>query len=198
MDRLVNLAAEWSGATAPIHQPHIERLLVKYDIPKAIGKLIGVGRVRVEGHHFDPDHNGREMMLITIFKFPPYLSNGSPRLVNEIIDIIAFDPATPSQWWSRCGNVAVLGEEMRYSLDEKSVLAVGNPLSWLRKGAMGVCPVDPDPAPVRDVLILLPSIYVEEEDVELGRKIKRLLDHHCNNVPTVYVRRRGEVEHDRT
>jgi hypothetical protein len=30
---------------------------------------------------------------------------------NGIVDLLAFRPAEPGRWWSRCGIVAALGEE---------------------------------------------------------------------------------------
>ena len=187
-----DLEAEWSAATAGVRERHLAPLRLRYGIPvMAIMERVGVARVRVEGDAYEPDADGFEALVVASFTDPPRRPDGRWRAPNEIIDIIAFNPAEPGRWWSRCGIVAALGEESVSDFSDDPVRVWRNPLAWLRAGATGICPVSPDPAAVRDALLRLPGITVAEEDADQGREIERLLAKHWNRVPPIYVIQRA-------
>ncbi len=190
MARPIDLEAEWSAATAAVRQRHLDPLLLRYSIaPVTILNRLGVARARVEGDHYAPCDDGVEMVQIATFEAPPRLPDGRWRAPNPVVDLIAFRPTEPGRWWSRCGIVAALGEEMIGDFSDDPVRVWPDPLRWLRSGASGVCPVSPDPAAVRDVLLRLPGIVAE--DVAHGREIERLLERHWNRLPPIYVAERA-------
>lgn len=161
-------------------------MCLRYNIPPtAILDRIGVTRVRVEGAFYEPASDGVEMVLIASFEVPPRLPDGRWRVSNEVVDLLAFRPVDPSRWWSRRGIVAALGEESLPSFDDASVWVWRDPLAWLKSGAIGICPIDPDPASVRDVLLQLPGI--DAEDVAHGREIESLMSRSWTRLPPIYV-----------
>lgn len=189
MGRPVDLAAEWAAATAAVRQKHLDVLTNKHGIPApVILDRLGVARVRVEGDTYEPDDDGAEVVQVACFASPPRLPDGRWRAPNEIIDLIAFRPAEPGRWWSRCGIIAALGEEMLSDFSLDPVRVWREPLAWLRSGATGICPVTSDPGAVRDVLLRLPGIVAE--DVAHGREIERLMARHWNRLPPIYVAER--------
>lgn len=186
MARPIDLEAEWSSATAAVRRRHLDPLRLRYGIPPpTILDRLGVARVRAQGDTYEPDADGVEAVLIASFAAPPRLSDGRWRAPNPVVDLIAFRPAEPARWWSRCGIVAALGEEMIGDFSDDPVPVWRDPLAWLRSGAAGICPVSPDPAAVRDVLLRLPGIVAE--DVAHGREIERLMARHWNRLPPIYV-----------
>ena len=190
MARPNDLAVEWPAATAAVGQRHLDALLIRYGIPATtMLDRLGVARVRVEGDHCEPDDDGAEVVLIASFEAPPRLPDGRWRAPNEVVDLIAFRPVEPGRWWSRRGIVAALGEESPPDFSDDPVPVWRNPLAWLRAGATGICPVSPDPAAVRDVLLRLPGIVVE--DVAHGHEIERLMARHWNRLPPIYVAERA-------
>lgn len=186
MARPVELAAELAAATAAVRRKHLLDLSSRYGIPMStIMERIGVCRVRVEGDHYVLDAYGIEMVIVACFKAPPRLRDGRWRAPSEIIDLIAFDPAAPGRWWTRCGLVAALGEEMLSEFSDDLVRIWRSPLAWLKAGAVGICPVSPDPVAVRDVLIRLPDIV--PEDLAHGREIRRLLMQDWTRKPKIHI-----------
>ena len=187
-----DLEAEWSAATAAVRQRHLDPLRLRYGIPPmTIMERVGVARVRVEGDHYEPADDGVEVVVVAAFEGPPRLPDGRWRAPNQIVDLVVFRPAEPTRWWSRCGIVAALGEEMLSDFSDDPVQVWRNPLAWLRAGAVGVCPVSRAPAAVRVVVVRLPGITVAEEDADQGREIERLLAKHWNRVPPIYVIQRA-------
>lgn len=186
MSRPIDLAAEWAAATAAVRQRHIDLLRTHYGIPlTAIIDRLGVARVRVEGSRYDPEDGGSEMAIVGCFVAPPRMPDGRWRCPNEVVDLLAFRPVDPRRWWSRCGIVAALGEESLASFDDASVWVWRDPLKWLQAEATGICPVDPDCAAVRDVLLRLSGI--DAEDVAHGREVKALMLRSWTRLPPIYV-----------
>lgn len=185
MARPIDLVHEWSAATSAVRQRHLDPLRLRYGIaPPTILDRLGVARVRVEGDCYEPDDDGVEMVLVASFAAPPRLPDGRWRAPNEVVDLVAFRPADPGRWWTRCGIVAGLGEESLSDFGDAPVPAWRSPLAWLRAGAAGICPVA-EPAAVRDVLLRLPGIVAES--VDHGRELERLMARHWNRVPLIYV-----------
>jgi hypothetical protein len=184
------LTAEWAAATGAVRERHINLLWTRYGIPPtAIIDRLGVARVHTESSLYDPADGGTEMAIVGCFAAPPRMPDGRWRFPNDVVDLIAFRPAEPSRWWSRCDFIAALGEESLPAFSDDPVHVRRNPLAWLQSGAAGICPVSPDPAAVRDVLIRLPGIVAE--DVNHGRKIERLMARHWNEMPAIYVTERA-------
>ena len=180
-----DLAAEFATATSAMRRHHLDAMCLRYNIPPtAILDRIGVTRVRVEGAFYEPASDGIEMVLVPSFEAPPRLPDGRWRAPNEVVDLLAFRPADPGRWWSRRGIVAALGEESLTSFDHASVWVSRDPLKWLQVGATGICPVDLDPAAVRDVLLRLPGI--DAEDVAHGREIEALMSRSWTRLPPIY------------
>ena len=186
MARPVDQAVEWAAATSAMRRRHLDAMCLQYNIPPtAILDRIGVTRVRVEGAFYEPASDGMEMLLIASFEAPPRLPDGRWRVPNEVVDLLAFSPADPSRWWSRRGIVAALGEESLSDLSDAPVPVWRTPLAWLRSGTTGLCPIDPDPAAIRDVL--LTCKFLAPEDLEHGRTLDRLNARHWNRVPVILV-----------
>ncbi len=186
MTRPVDLAAEWAAATAAVRASHINLLQTRYGIPlAAIIDRLGVARVSIENSDCDLENGGTETIIVGCFVAPPRMPDGSWRSPNEVVDLLVFRPAEPARWWLRCGIVAALGEEAMPNFSDAPVPVWRDPLAWLKSGAIGICPVDPDPASVRDVLLRLPSI--DAEDVAHGREIESLMSRSWTRLPPIYV-----------
>ncbi len=180
------ISAEWAAGTAAVRQRHGDALRRIYGVPmQTIIDRVGVSRIRPEGTHYEPDDDGIEVVLIACYEAPPRLPDGRWRASNEVIDLVAFRPADPHHWWSRRGLVAALGEEGLSDFCDEPVPVWGDPLTWLRAGATGICPVSDDPGAARDVLIRLPGIVAM--DANHGREIRRLLDRQWNKLPAIFV-----------
>lgn len=187
MVRPLDLAAEWSAATAAMRGHHLDTLRQRCGIPLAVIRdRMGVARIHLQGTFYTPSIDGEEVAaLIATFEAPPHLSDGRWRCPNPVRDIVAFRPAEPGYCWSRCGIVAALGEEMQSDFSDAPVPVWRTPLAWLKAGATGLCLVDPDPAVVRDVLMRCQSLVAE--DAGHGREIQRLMEKHWNRLPPIYV-----------
>ena len=63
-----------------------------------------------------------------------------------IIDIVAFDPEKPDEWFLRTGNAWALGmdaiAEARDNWTGNRIFLSATPLDWLRAGMRGACVID--------------------------------------------------------
>lgn len=155
-----NLVDHWLALPSPDLA-----VLRRHGIPYKAAQLVGgVRRGR----------NGR--MLVPVWDDPPsiYRSVDDPVL----LAIIAIDPAQPDRWDIVAGDdhTAILGEcVLREAVWYSEPLPVfRNPLSWLRSGGAGVCPL----AWQRFAQEMLwhPEIELVAEDIETGDALKRAID----------------------
>lgn len=100
---------------------------------------LGLARVEVLGAGlWQPCEAGREMLVIPVDD------------EEQMIDLVAFDPADPDAWCLRTGAAWTLGEaavwramsEQSWGLKEHVLHLTPNPLEWLRAGGEGACVVD--------------------------------------------------------
>lgn len=80
----------------------------------------------------------------------------------KIIDLVAWHPADPSQWWLRSNLGSILGEDCLFQQDcSGEIVLHGQPLDWLCAGGSGVCILDWE-APELRQLVLFETIIVPD------------------------------------
>lgn len=98
--------------------------------------LVGVSRVEIsKDEKWAPADQGRIMLTVAVYE------------ADAITDIVAFDPASPNEWFLRTGNAWALGiNAIEAATDifdaSNSVFLHATPLDWLRYGMGGACVLD--------------------------------------------------------
>lgn len=136
---MIDLTVEFNNAILAIEQRHCDRL-VAAGVPECIAKPTegrhewGVMKVRPEGrYHFIPDpDDGREAFVSLAF----YRGN--------IVDLIAWHPAAPTNWRWRVGETPILNVDvMEQKWPGDGPLKIyATPLDYLCGGADGVVILD--------------------------------------------------------
>jgi len=138
--------------------------LQRLGIPYRAGQIVGGLRI------------GRNGLLIPCFADPPSLWNITDEPL--LYAIVAMDLARPDRWNIVAGDdqVGMLGEFMlQEALWHSTPLPVfRNPLTWVRSGGAGVCPLDWKRF-AREIL-WHPEVELVTEDIETGDKAKRAID----------------------
>lgn len=83
------------------------------------------------GGVYQPVDDGRPAIIVPVFD------------AYELIDLLAFDPRKPEQWWLRVGAVPLLGSDaLGEQLLGKPLRVFKTPLAWLLAGLDGVVILD--------------------------------------------------------
>lgn len=77
---------------------------------------------------------------------------------SEVVDLVAWHPATPGRWARRTGDASMLG-----AIDEGAALRVWRtPLSWLRGGGEGVCFLTSEQGIIAEALRAASEVIAED------------------------------------
>lgn len=135
------LAHEWRHSyRSPMNREFRATLHAIYDSiePWVWRDLIAAGPVLIEGETYQPHPDGEWCFLTPVIIFRPDTIYNADDSEAEVIDIVAWHPATPGRWATRRGAGTVLGD-----IDLAETLFVHQtPLAWLRSGCRGVCFLD--------------------------------------------------------
>lgn len=144
------LAREWRCSTLGQDMPAAFRadLRALWDSidPGIWRDLISAGPVLIEGEAYQPHEDGQWCFLTPVLRVDLEMwcclvwdCRFDPGVVwdeiAEVVDIVAWHPATPGRWARRTGLADMLGE---VAADEP-VRVHRTPLAWLRAGGEGVC-----------------------------------------------------------
>lgn len=138
-----------------------------------------VGVAPIETHpfgHFDFAKFGRRAYI------QPVLSGGA---FTDIVDLVAWKPDRPNQWWTRCYSGVPLGDDQLFTAEywQKPMMLRATPLNWLRAGGDGVCILDwKTPAPE---LRTVPELICET--VDQGEEVLRRLSAPIMRVPPITI-----------
>ena len=124
MSRAVYLIDELLGALGSVMaETHVDRLL-SLGVPPEATVMCGRARIQSDGDRYQLDDDGLEVTILPCF-------DGG-----ETIDLLAFAPADPANWWLRRGEaVFVGGDALGDTVMDEPVRVFRTPLSWLRAGA---------------------------------------------------------------
>jgi hypothetical protein len=82
--------------------------------------------------------------------------------VGDIIDIVAFDPKRPAEWWQVYDTTDILGvAHLACANAGEKLWLSSTPLNWLRAGARGICLLDLDDINRRCVLRQFSAVVCE-------------------------------------
>ena len=92
----------------------------------------------------------------------------------NLVDLVAWHPRRPHRWALRRGAGSWLGAIPPQLCDPPPVPIRRSPMSWLRAGATGLCPLDHDALGIWRVLNVCRSL--QAEDPNHARELRRALE----------------------
>lgn len=147
------LFLEWEARARGVRMPDSFRRVAR-DVwdwiePDIWRDHVGAGPVLIEGGRYQPHNDGEWVFLTPITHIDGdawrkhvwggCCTEDEARLwFTEIVDIVAWHPATPGRWARRTGEADMLGAVM----PGEAVRVHQTPLGWLRGGGEGVCFLD--------------------------------------------------------
>jgi hypothetical protein len=174
MSRQVDLLGEYQAALAAQDPPRRARLgelgLIK---PAHRIGLVGYARVLFQSGTFEPNAAGEPALIFPVVDGPTLsVPTTLAEKPGQLVDLVAWHPARPTEMALRVGNAFALGEEeIRDAIVSQSPLRVfRDPGSWAAASAEGAVIVDWDGA--QDLLQL--SVIVAD-DVDHGAIVQRQL-----------------------
>lgn len=122
--------------------------------PETCRDLVAIGPVVVEGGAFQIHEDGEWCFLTPVLYLDSELWRAlvwdcgfEPEAVRrantEVVDIVAWHPATPGQWARRIGEAHMLGDADA-RLGDEPLRVHQTPYGWLKAGGEGVCFLDRD------------------------------------------------------
>jgi hypothetical protein len=137
----------------------------------------GLARARSAGKFYEPDPDGEYAIIVPVM-------NG-----DELVDLIAFDPRQPAEWFVRLGGEPLLGAgALADQLLEKPLHIFKTPLSWLQGGCAGVVVADQTRAFVD--LATSPNGLVGEDDAHTDELRQVMTETALRRLPRFLVRQR--------
>jgi hypothetical protein len=151
--RRTALAAEWrhgwSLEPPPAFVETMRRVYLRLG-PETCRELVGIGRIAIRGAGFQLHDDGDWAFLTPILQvrgdvwqllvwdclFPP---EDVWRVNAEIIDIVAWHPATPGRWATRTGYADMLGTVQPPLWEDGPTRVHQTPYGWLKSGGEGIC-----------------------------------------------------------
>jgi hypothetical protein len=105
-------------------------------------QMVGIARIRISGQCYEPDQNGRLAFISPILVQDPNTPEASRPdvyvLVGNLVDLVSWDPAEPSQWALRTGNASWLGCIQPQYLSPPPIRIWRSPLNWFRARCEGL------------------------------------------------------------
>jgi hypothetical protein len=154
--------------------------------------LIGAAQVTFQGATFQPLDNGdgEPVILVPVKCDPDHpwsFETADPAgavLLGDVIDIVAFPLMQPMRFALRRDAATVLGAVVPQYLGPEPVKISRSPLSWLRNGATGLCPLTRRPNELQQILLKCHRIHAE--DYAHARELRRIAERPCR-IPEIVV-----------
>ena len=126
-------------------------------------------------------HDAFDAIIVPVVEGGPRTYDGS-----VVVDLLAFDPSSPSRWWLRTGAGLVLGDYAIERADwlEEALDLYPDPLAWLRGECAGAVILNWQCAPCRlaDVKTII------AQTCELGCRVEEALKRPAIDFPEIRIR----------
>lgn len=161
-DQVVDLWTELKIARHKVRRA--DEILARHGVtdPNA-RQLCGVDRIVQFGKFYEPCPTGEYAIIMPVID------------VDELVELIAFDPRTPNQWFQRIGGERLLGgDALGGQLLGNPLRIYRTPLSWMKRRRDGIVVFDIDRAFID--LKTAPNGIIGEDDLhteELRRAMTR-------------------------
>jgi hypothetical protein len=172
-----DLAGEMAEARKAL-SPSDRAILAHYSVPEAMIErgMIGVVMADLSSGEALWATEGHSRLFVTpclfIFEAETPEWERAP-FEGYPLDILAWRPESPD-WYFRIGNATWLGAYPPQFLDPEPVRVHDTPLSWLRSGGVGICPLSHNPAERQQLLLNIHIIAAA--DMEHAMELRRLLE----------------------
>ena len=155
--------------------------LVAAGVPLApIAMLVGVAEIELDrsGTTYQPVDGGPRAFVIPVRVGPDdQMEQIDYDLVpwfGDLVDVVAISIRHAGRWALRRGSATWLGAIGPQYCDPPLVPVRRSPLSWLRAGCVGICPLSRNTSEVQALLVRCRSIGAE--DAAHARELRRLLE----------------------
>lgn len=142
--------------------------------------LVGAARIVLEGGGYYPADEGEAAFVVPVMVDPDFQHGwetddpAGAVWLGDIVDLVAFPQQRPQRWALRRDSAIVLGAIESQLLEPSPVRLWRSPLSWLRGGAVGLCPLTRRPAELQQILLKCHAIIAE--DAAHARDLKRIAE----------------------
>lgn len=186
-----DIGAEMRAATLAIGFKPVRALIAAGAPARLVAELLErfeLGRVRaIEGERFwEPQEDGAARLALAVHSGP------------DLVDIVAFAPASPDRWTLRRGAGVMLGEDALWHAcamrgpGARTIVAVhATPMAWLRAGGEGVCVLDWSAEALGMLRMLGPEVTLLAADAGAAVKLRDALAYGA--LPKVAARPAGRL-----
>jgi hypothetical protein len=166
---MICLAEEFLVARDQLGAEHHAMLLRCGIQPAIVGRegWIGVTSVQIHGNVFEPSEDGPKAFISPVrglgtgeIQWP---SPAEVLRFGDIVDLLAWNPASPGRWALRRGSATALGIVQPQILDPAPVRVHGSPLGWFQSGGDGLALLSHQSVDVRNVLMQLRGIVADDQ-----------------------------------
>ncbi len=123
--------------------------------------ICGLAKIVRMGRFYEPHPDGDWSIIVPAID------------VDELVDLLAFDPSRPEQWWYRIGGERLLdGDALGNQLMHNHLHVFRTPLEWLKGGCAGVVIFNLDHAFID--LVTAPNGVIGDSD-EHTEELRRIM-----------------------
>lgn len=175
MTRIVELVREMIAAQA---DHRVDGILERHGVDDLDVRLhCGLARIRTTGRFYEPAIDGDHAIIVPVM-------DG-----DELVDLIAFDPRRPTEWFARLDSEPLLGASaLSDQLLGKPLHIFWSPLTWLQASCDGVVILDFNRA-FAD-LVTAPNGLVGEDDAHTDELRRVMTETALCRLPRFLVRQR--------
>lgn len=175
-DQPVDLWAELKIARLKVKRA--DEILARHGVtdPNA-RQLCGLVRIVRMGKFYEPHPDGEYAIILPVID------------VDELVELVAFDPRTPEKWFQRLGGEQLLGgDALANQLLNKPLRIFRTPLSWMKGRCDGVVLFDIDRAFID--LKTAPNGIVGEDDAHTDEARRAMTQTALGRLPRFLTRTR--------
>ena len=178
-----DIAHEMRKAIAALETRDVEQL-VGLGVPEILifyFQMVGIARVREDRSRtlYDPDSSGRWAYITPVCvqssETPESTRPDAYPLIGNLVDLVAWDEKTPTQWRLRVGSASWLGCIEPQYFESDPVTIWRSPLNWLRARCQGLVILSPERAE-RYSLLAGCSAGLVAEDEEHAAALRDILE----------------------
>jgi hypothetical protein len=175
-----HLESEFMAARAALDRIGAARLGIPADLFRTFA-VVGADRVLIDGPRYQPSTDGDPALIVAVRQadeWPASIDHPDPAgavRCGEIADLVAVPISRPGEWALRTGAALWAGCADVQLIDPPPTEIWRNPLTWLRGGAVGICPLTRKRRELQSLLLQLQGGIIPE-DIEHGRTLRAVME----------------------